>query len=107
MTFLAREPHNMYDRFAIRVDNIYNEKVGHIPATIVKHISPLVDTNRFLFEGSVPYGRNNKFQMPLIIDIYGNESDRAALERGCILESCPLSSSATVKFAAVPCPIKI
>ncbi|KAG7669835.1 hypothetical protein Ndes2437B_g06024 [Nannochloris sp. 'desiccata'] len=91
MVFFVREPDNPYDRFAIRVDNIRNEKVGHIPRTVVEHLSPLVDTGKFLFEGFVPYGQMNKFQMPVVMDIYGNEADRETLRRACAYANCPLS----------------
>lgn len=92
MVIFVREPRNAYDRFAIRVDNIYNEKVGHVPRTVVEHLSPLVDSGKFLFEGSVPYGQANKFAMPIVMDIYGNEADRETLERACDLAKCPLSN---------------
>jgi len=93
MVIFVREPRNPYDRFAIRVDNINNEKVGHIPRTVVEHLSPLVDSGKFLFEGSVPYGQANKFAMPIVMDIYGDEADRKTLERACLMAKCPLSSS--------------
>ena len=30
MVKLVREPHNPYDRWAVRVDNVLGEKVGHL-----------------------------------------------------------------------------
>ena len=33
MCVLVREPHNVYDRNAIRVDNLAGRKVGHVKAS--------------------------------------------------------------------------
>ncbi|KAJ3037581.1 hypothetical protein HDV00_001468 [Rhizophlyctis rosea] len=52
-TVLVREPHNMYDRWAIRVDNAANEQVGHIPRDVACHVSPLIDGGLMRAEGIV------------------------------------------------------
>ena len=40
---LVREPTNRYDRNAIRVDNIRDEQVGHIPRDAAVYLSPMLD----------------------------------------------------------------
>lgn len=72
MVLLIREPHNPYDRWAIRVDNARNEKVGHIPRTVVMRISPLIDSGKLVIEGTIPYGENNMYSIPLILYCYGS-----------------------------------
>lgn len=39
MVILVREPENPYDRWAIRVDNVRNVKVGHLPRKLVCFVS--------------------------------------------------------------------
>jgi SWI/SNF-related matrix-associated actin-dependent regulator of chromatin subfamily A3 len=54
---LVREPHNPYDRNAIRVDNLTGQKVGHIKATTAKLLAPLMDGSDRLgvrVEGTIP-----------------------------------------------------
>jgi SWI/SNF-related matrix-associated actin-dependent regulator of chromatin subfamily A3 len=102
MVIFVREPDNPYDRFAIRVDNIHNEKVGHIPRTVVQHLSPLVDSLSILCEGFVPYGQSNKFEIPVVMDIYGDIADRETLARACIYAGCPLSFNSTALLTPPP-----
>ena len=53
MVNLIREPHNAYDRFALRVDNQRNQQVGHIPKDTVRTISPLIDSGKLRLEGEL------------------------------------------------------
>jgi len=39
MVTLIREPENPYDHWAVRVDNVRGEKVGHLPRVLVCHVS--------------------------------------------------------------------
>lgn len=47
MVILEREQNNVYDHWAIRVDNVRGQRVGHLPRTLVAHLSPLVDAGRW------------------------------------------------------------
>lgn len=70
---LVREPHNPYDSNAIRVDNLRNEKVGHVKATQASMLARLMDDaalNHLKLEASIPR-RGNKFQLPLQVSFYG------------------------------------
>jgi SWI/SNF-related matrix-associated actin-dependent regulator of chromatin subfamily A3 len=106
MVIFVREPDNIYDRYAIRVDNVENIKVGHVPRTVVQYLSPLVDSGKFLLEASVPYGQQNKFSMPLDVDIYGEEADRAVLMQACVRAGCSLQNyrRVGVQFSPLPSP---
>lgn len=39
MVSLIREPENPYDRWAVRVDNVRGQRVGHLPRVLVCHVS--------------------------------------------------------------------
>ena len=54
MVILEREPHNPYDRNAIRVDNVAGEKVGHIARGVAAVLAPLIDLGVIEVEGQVP-----------------------------------------------------
>jgi SWI/SNF-related matrix-associated actin-dependent regulator of chromatin subfamily A3 len=59
---LVREPNNVYDRNAIRVDNLRGEKVGHVKAAMAKMLAPLMDGSARLgvrVEGTIPRGGNS------------------------------------------------
>lgn len=81
MVILEREQNNVYDHWAIRVDNVRGQRVGHLPRTLVAHLSPLVDAGRVELEAAVHYGVHNAYKMPVFIDCYGDESDRDAIAR--------------------------
>jgi SWI/SNF-related matrix-associated actin-dependent regulator of chromatin subfamily A3 len=40
---LVREPHNPYDRNAVRVDNMHGQKVGHIKKEQAAMLAPVMD----------------------------------------------------------------
>ena len=54
MVVLVREPDNPYDRWAVRVDNVRGEKVGHLPRTLVMHLAPLMDQGKLFLEAAAP-----------------------------------------------------
>lgn len=39
MVSLIRDPANPYDRWAVRVDNVRGQRVGHLPRVLVCHVS--------------------------------------------------------------------
>jgi SWI/SNF-related matrix-associated actin-dependent regulator of chromatin subfamily A3 len=51
MVVLRREPHNPYDRNAIRVDNVQGTQIGHIPKTVAAKLARYMDARSLLIEG--------------------------------------------------------
>lgn len=43
MVSLTREPHNPYDRNAVRVDNVYGIQVGHIKRELARALANVMD----------------------------------------------------------------
>ncbi len=68
---LVREPHNPYDRNAIRVDNLHGEKVGHVKGTSAQLLAPVMDSRSLhvRIDASIPR-KGNKFTMPLLLQFY-------------------------------------
>lgn len=91
---IVREPNNPYDRNAIRIDNLRNEKVGHIKREQAAMLSRLIDDttiSNLKMEGSIPRA-GNKFQLPLQIVFYSvsqsNESvEELASKLGSVLQT--------------------
>ncbi|KAL5485063.1 ARC19 [Sanghuangporus weigelae] len=80
---LERQPHNQYDRWAIRVGNIAGTQVGHLPRNVVSRLSPLLDRNLISVEGIMVNGnlsRRKVYSMPITIKIYGASDKRNELE---------------------------
>ena len=73
---LAREPSNPYDRNAIRVDNLRNEKVGHLAKEAAAVLSPIWDQfgdQVIKFDASIPW-RGNYYYHPLQLEIRAPQS---------------------------------
>jgi SWI/SNF-related matrix-associated actin-dependent regulator of chromatin subfamily A3 len=71
---LVREPHNPYDRNAVRVDNMAGVQVGHISRTLAAALAALMDDRSRLaprVEASIPRPSTNIFQTPLELFVYG------------------------------------
>ncbi|KAL7426073.1 hypothetical protein ACHAXH_000525, partial [Discostella pseudostelligera] len=67
---LIREPNNPYDKNAIRVENLHGEKVGHIKATMAKHLATVMDRQRVIrIQGTIPR-EGNEYTLPLALDFY-------------------------------------
>ncbi|GLC34103.1 hypothetical protein PLESTB_000837700 [Pleodorina starrii] len=64
MVLLIREPNNPYDRWAIRVDNVRGEKIGHISREQAAAMSPLIDKGQLRIEGLVQ-GAKGAYTMPI------------------------------------------
>ncbi|KAL4458507.1 hypothetical protein ABPG75_013372 [Micractinium tetrahymenae] len=77
MVSLIREPENPYDRWAVRVDNVRGQRVGHLPRVLVCHLAPLMDEGLVVVEGIVPRGTNNVYKMPVLLHLFGEEQNRA------------------------------
>ncbi|KAI7841955.1 hypothetical protein COHA_004482 [Chlorella ohadii] len=76
MVELVREPDNQYDNWAIRVDNVRGQKVGHLPRVLVCHLAPLVDQGSLHLEGLVPRGAHNIYKIPIHIYCFGTADNR-------------------------------
>eukprot|EP00249_Psilotum_nudum_P023028 c28730_g1_i2 orf=268-2055(+) len=70
MVRLIREPHNVYDRNAIRVENMRGEQVGHVERHKACYLAPLVDEGWVAIEGIVPWGSKNVYRMPCQVYIF-------------------------------------
>jgi len=70
MVMLTREPHNEYDRNAIRVDNVRGEKVGHIPRQVAAQLAPFMDSKSLLVEG-VTTGPKDYYECPILLNLFG------------------------------------
>ena len=55
MVSFHREPHNPYDRNAIRVDNVLGQQVGHIKREQAAALASLVDGKKAKIEGRVSF----------------------------------------------------
>ena len=51
MVSLLREPHNPYDRNAVRVDNVYSIQVGHIKRELARALADVIDNKLARVEG--------------------------------------------------------
>ncbi|KAI0035861.1 SNF2 family N-terminal domain-containing protein [Vararia minispora EC-137] len=80
---IIREPNNRYDRNAIKVTNIQNEQVGHLPRDLAQKLAPLMDKGFVRPEGIMDEGnmvRGSKFSLDLTLKIYGDTNKRSTLE---------------------------
>ncbi|KAI2611978.1 SNF2 family N-terminal domain-containing protein [Hypoxylon sp. NC1633] len=78
---LRREPHNQYDKNAIRVDNVMGIQIGHLPAKVVLKLAPYIDSNEIILDGILT-GHKDSFSCPVRLSFYGpsNTSSRLQLE---------------------------
>ncbi|KXZ51801.1 hypothetical protein GPECTOR_11g243 [Gonium pectorale] len=87
MVLLIREPNNPYDKWAIRVDNIRGEKIGHISREQAAVLAPLIDRGKLRIEGLVA-GAKGVYQMPIDLFCFCQPQDEsdvvAKLQRGGI-----------------------
>lgn len=93
MVILRREPRNIYDRWAVRVDNLYGEQVGHLPRDLVAHLSPLIDSGKLALEASLSNNVTNVYRLPITIDCFGKPEDLPEINRALDHASCYLRNS--------------
>ncbi|OJD35014.1 snf2 family helicase [Diplodia corticola] len=70
MVMLRREPHNPYDGNAIRVLNVQEQQIGHIPRQIAAKLARYMDNRSLIVEGVIT-GHKDTFDMPLAVKLYG------------------------------------
>jgi len=63
---------------AIRVDNMRNEKIGHIRRELASRLSPLMDRDGLTIEGYVQ-GVKGAYTMPIDVICLGSSSSKAAV----------------------------
>lgn len=84
---LVREPHNPYDKNAIRVDNMRDEKIGHIKATMAKLLAPISDQSRQLnvrVEGTIPRA-GNAFNLPIVLEFFSTAPTASGAQEVAIM----------------------
>ena len=54
---------NPYDFNAIRVENVFGQKIGHIERDVAALLSPLLDAKACAAEGYVSNGAKNRYQV--------------------------------------------
>ncbi|KAL4819445.1 SNF2 family N-terminal domain-containing protein [Aspergillus spinulosporus] len=89
---LKREPHNQYDRNAIRVDNVMGTQIGHIPRNIAAKLATYMD-NRLLVVEGILTGVIGAFDCPIVLKLYG-PSDlerREMLKQRMVQDKLPLN----------------
>jgi len=67
MVKFVREPHNPYDRNAVRVENIRGEKLGHLRRELVLQLAALLDGGEVTIEGLMPGSGKSKFTLPIVV----------------------------------------
>ncbi|XP_040205021.1 helicase-like transcription factor isoform X2 [Rana temporaria] len=79
MVALQREPKNQYDRNAVKVNNVNGEQVGHIKKELAAALAPIMDRKKVKMEGTVPFGANNAFTMPVNLSFWGREENKTVV----------------------------
>ncbi|XP_051942734.1 helicase-like transcription factor isoform X2 [Hippocampus zosterae] len=79
MVGLEREPHNLYDRNAIMVANIYGSQVGHIRKDLAEAMAYILDRKLAKVEGVVHSSTKKRFSMPVILSFWGKEENKSAV----------------------------
>ena len=75
---LVREPHNPYDRNAVRVDNMAGAQVGHIKATtaiVLRRVLDAAAPGAPRVEATIPRDMSGIFSMPVTLSLYGSAAD--------------------------------
>ncbi|KAH6996387.1 SNF2 family N-terminal domain-containing protein [Ilyonectria sp. MPI-CAGE-AT-0026] len=76
-----REPQNQYDRNAIRVDNVVNDQIGHLPRKIAEKIAPYMDRGDVTLEAQLT-GEKGFYDCPVKLFFFGSSdpTERARVE---------------------------
>nr|XP_042709590.1 helicase-like transcription factor isoform X3 [Chrysemys picta bellii] len=79
MVSLQREPNNLYDKNAVKVNNVNGNQVGHIKKELAAPLAYIMDNKLAIVEGIVPYGAKNAFTMPVQMSFWGKEENKQAV----------------------------
>lgn len=98
---MKREPGNPYDSNAIRIDNVQNMQIGHIPRQIASKLATFMDNSYLHCEGELA-GHIGQFDCPLLIRLFG--PDPQTEESSCLPNKTALlhRASASCRLAASP-----
>lgn len=69
-----REPSNPYDSNAIRVDNVFQTQIGHIPRQVAAKLAAYMDNDDLVIESKL-IGEKGMYAVPIRLYLYG-PSDR-------------------------------
>ena len=75
---VKREPGNPFDRNAIRIDNVMNDQIGHIPRNLAAKLAGLMDSRQLLVEGVVT-GSKGAFDIPIALKLFGTSEPVASV----------------------------
>uniref|UniRef100_A0A8C8R670 Helicase like transcription factor n=1 Tax=Pelusios castaneus TaxID=367368 RepID=A0A8C8R670_9SAUR len=79
MVALQREPNNLYDTNAVKVNNVNGDQVGHIKKELAAPLAYIMDNKLAVIEGVVPCGSKNIFTMPVQMSFWGKEKNKQAV----------------------------
>lgn len=71
---VRREPSNPYDRNAIRIDNVQQQQIGHIPRKIAEKLARYMDPGLIVVEGMLS-GNKGDFDCPIALRLYGTSDE--------------------------------
>ena len=71
---LTREPHNQYDKNAVRVDNLQMGQVGHLAREVAQILAPLLDSRKANVEATIPTAKGTWTQ-EVDLSIYATEAN--------------------------------
>uniref|UniRef100_A0A8C3SU50 Helicase like transcription factor n=1 Tax=Chelydra serpentina TaxID=8475 RepID=A0A8C3SU50_CHESE len=103
MVALQREPNNLYDKNAVKVNNVSGNQVGHIKKELAAPLAYIMDNKLAIVEGVVPYGAKNAFTMPVQMSFWGKEENKqAVLDKLKVhgFKLAPLSKSSEFGFGS-------
>ncbi|KAI2626244.1 hypothetical protein GGS21DRAFT_280014 [Xylaria nigripes] len=92
----CREPGNIYDSNAVRVNNIMGRQVGHLPRNLVSKLAPYIDRGDILLDG-VLNGHKGPFDCPIRLYLYGPSDSRNRLEVEAKLKADKLLKATELK----------
>ncbi|KAI1735393.1 SNF2 family N-terminal domain-containing protein [Xylaria scruposa] len=91
-----REPNNVYDRNAVRVDNIMGSQIGHLPRVLVQKIAPYLDSGEIVLDG-VLNGHKGPYDCPVLLNLYGTSNPSARLQLEAKLKADKLLKATELK----------
>lgn len=82
-----REPDNVYDKNAIRVDNADFEPVGHIPRVHARYLAPLIDSGKIGMKGCAVKVNRKTSELQSVIKVYKHEKGRDMFEPSAVSDT--------------------
>jgi len=77
-----REPDNLHDTRAIRVENLDFRQVGHLPRRVVAWLAPLIDHGKVRIDGITgDFDEADRYSIPLELSVYLCPKGRPVLQR--------------------------